>query len=131
MSDLIQWPATLIVLIIGAVAVIAVFLWRRRRPRRARFRAESERWAAARFPPEFCAVAASVAAILRHDLGAGFEELERHTKLGDLGIDEEDSDLFIRVGKETLGIDISRSDWLSLKTIDDVVSFIQVQRDKK
>ncbi|MDQ3620950.1 MAG: hypothetical protein M3463_00445 [Verrucomicrobiota bacterium] len=92
MNDLIQSPATLTVLFIGVAAVIVVFSWRRR-PRRAHFRAESERWAAARFPPESCAVAACVAGILRHDLGTGFEELERHTKLVDLGIDEEDSAL--------------------------------------
>ena len=125
MNDLIQSPATLIVLFIGAVAIIVVLLWRRRRPQRGRFRAEAERWATARFPPEFCASAATVAAILRHDLGAGFEELERHTKLVDLGIDEEDSVLFIRAVNETLGIHISSDQWSSLRTIDDVVSFVQ------
>jgi acyl carrier protein len=129
MSDLTLSPIILITLIIGVVAGAVAYFWPRK-PLRNRFRTEAEAWAAKRFPPGFCAVAAGVATILRHDLGTGFEEMERNTELDALGIDEEDSAQFIQAAKATFGIEISSAEWSGFKTIDDVVVAIYAKRLK-
>ena len=124
----------MVALVLGLIAGLIVLpmvlssLWYRFHPRKGRgihFSPAAGEWAAARFSPEFRAIAAFVADLLREQLGVGFAQLEPETSfIEDLHmIDLEPVEVVMALEQE-LGFEIPDEDCESLATISALVLYL-------